>query len=476
MELSPSQYQTVIEHGWKIGDLRLLLKPIQRRMDARWRSSWNFSTEFLFHVGRQTGKSHYLNTIPAEYCIQTPETNIVYIAPVEKKLADYVEPILNTLLKTCPEDLRPRYMADNKLRFKNGSTVHYYGVNNENHANIRGIGSIKLVVLDECGFFSNLPELLAVVSPMLLRSKGRIIYSSSSPESPDHPFCTLIERAMVGGWYFRAPTWEDETLDPCALDDLARRLGGKDSTMYRREVGCELIVEKTRQALPEWDSVTMVREIPRDVNYQFFHHFVSFDPGFKDPASVTFGTYLFGHGILYIEDEIVIPGRDITPDAMAQKIKDKVQELWAGSDRVSYWADPENQTLLDIFGNKHKLFFNWTAKDKKRQYLEQLRTFIKNKSLILSPKCVIHRKMFETTLWKKDWSEFERSASGFHGDCIDSTLYQYRNLNTTNPIPALVNFNPQTQFIPNGFSTETEEQRDLLRWVGQDDEPEDHEG
>lgn len=219
---------------------------------------------------------------------------------------------------------------------------------------------------------------------MLLRANGNVIYSSSSPESPDHPFCALIERAILGNWYFKAATWEDETISTEALDSLATRLGGKDSTRYRREVGCELIVEKTRQALPEWDSNTMVREIKPDVNYRFFHHFVSFDPGFKDPASVTFGTYLFGYGKLYIEDEIVIPGRDITPDAMAEKIKAKVKELWGSSERISYWADPENQTILDIFAQKYKLYFAWTAKDKKRQYIEQMRTFIKKRKFNLA--------------------------------------------------------------------------------------------
>lgn len=474
-QLSPQEIQSVIEHGWRIGDLRLLLHPIQRKMLDLWNLSKAFSTEFLYHVGRQTGKSFLLNIIAISYCLLTKNTKVVYIAPVERKLSDFVTPILRDILASCPEDIRPTFIGGDKLIFKNGSVITYYGSNNENHSSIRGQGNIPLLILDECGFFDNLVELLAVVSPMLLRAQGHVIYSSSSPESTDHAFVALIEKAMLGGWYFKAATWEDETVSPEALNDLATRLGGKDSTRYRREVGCELIVEKTRQALPEWDSLTMIRDIPRDVNYQFFHHSVSFDPGFKDPASVTFGTYLYGYGTLFIEDEIVIPGRDITPEAMAQKIKDKVIELWGTSDRVTYWADPENQTLLDIFGQKHKLYFNWTAKDKKRQYLEQMRTFIKAGSLILSPKCVIHRKMFETTLWKKDWSEFERSASGFHGDCIDSTLYQYRNLNTTNPIPAIVNFNPQTQFISPRFNTQTEEERDLLKWVGLEDEPQEHE-
>ena len=469
------EFNLAVNYGWTIGDLRLLLHPIQRKMLQLWEDSKAFTTEFLFHVGRQTGKSFLLNVLAISYCLRTKNTKVVYVAPVEKKLADYVLPILNTILESCPEDIRPVYLsAKNQLSFKNGSVITYYGSNNENHSSIRGQGNIPLLILDECGFFDNLTELLAVVSPMLLRAGGNVIYSSSSPETPEHPFCVLIDKAVLGNWYFKAATWEDETVSKEALDDLAERLGGKDSTRYRREVGCELIVEKTRQALPEWDSNTMVKVIPRDANYQWLYHFVSFDPGFKDPASTTFGTYLFGQGKLYIEDEIVIPGREITPDAMAQKIKDKVKELWGNSDRVSYWADPENQTLLDIFANKHKIYFAWTAKDKKRQYLEQLRTFIKAGSLILDPKCVIHKRMFETTLWKKDWSEFERSASGFHGDCIDSTLYQYRNLNYSNPIPPIVNFNPQTQFIPASFNTMSEEQRDLLKWVGQDDEEVEH--
>src|ERR1700690_3608056 len=413
-----------IRLAWQIGRLRYKLSPLQRDVKDWMNATLLRFNEALLHIGRQTGKTFLLNVVSIEECIKRPNLTLVYIAPVERKLSSFIKPVLDTILRDCPDDLRPFYNeSKNQLIFKNGSIIHYFGSHNDSHNAIRGLGSVSVLVLDEAGFFSNLQELIAVVSPMLLRTKGYLIFSSSSPEAVDHPFVALIEQAKLEGWYILHPTWDDKTVTEEQLNILARQLGGKDSTKYRREVGCELVVEKTKQVLPEWNSNLYIKHIERSPVYKFFHHFVAFDPGFKDPSSVSFGTYLFGSGKLYIEDEIVIAGRDITIDKLAAKIQSKVLELWSSSDRVTYWADPSNQTVLDEMGKKYKLYFNWTAKDKKRQYLEALRAFIGQGCLILDPRCIIHKTMFENTIWKEDHSEFERSSSGFHGDCIDSTLY-----------------------------------------------------
>ena len=442
-------------------------------MRADWEASKSKSSQFLFHVGRQTGKSFLLNTLAIEYCLRNPRTTVVVIAPIEKKLSAFIRGILSAICADCPEDLAPERLENkNQLVFKNGSVIHYFGSTNDNHNAIRGIGSVSFLVLDEAGFFSNLPELVSVVAPMLLRTRGYLVYSSSSPVTPDHPFVALIEQAKLEGWYCFHPTWDNTELDPESLDQLAKLLGGKLSTKWRREVGCELVVERTRQVLPEWDSHKYVKEIARPATYQFLWHIVSFDPGFKDPSAVTFATYLFGHAVLYIEDEIVIPSKDITIDKLALKIRSKVKELWGDSARVSYWADPSNQTLLDAMGNKqaqdggYAVFFNWTAKDKKKMYLEQMRAAIGQGGIVLHPKCVLHKTMFENTIWNQQRSDFERSASGFHGDCIDSTLYAFRNMNTINPVPALFQVDKENTFI--GRKPDTEEEKHLKGWVSSD--------
>lgn len=386
------------------------------------------------------------------------------IAPVEKKLASFIKPILATILLDCPDDLKPTYLeAKNQLTFPNGAIVHYFGSHNDNYNAIRGLGSVHFILIDEAGFISHLQELIAVVAPMLLRTNGYLVFSSSSPEAVDHPFVALIEQAKMEGWYVLHPTWDDKTLTKEDLDNLAKLLGGRETTRWRREVGCELIVEKTKQVLPEWDSVKYVRHIERSPVFKYFHHIVAFDPGFKDPSSVTFGTYLFGSGTFYIEDEIVIPGRDITIDKLAAKIQAKVLELWPGSDRISYWADPSNQTILDELGKKYRLYFNWTAKDKKEQALESLRAFIGEGRLILDPKCVIHRTMFENTIWKDDHHDFERSASGFHGDCVDSALYAFRNLRYDNPVPALDGIDLENHFVKS--KSKMDETKAIGEWI-----------
>lgn len=436
-------------------------------MRQDWVASQSHSSQFLFHVGRQTGKSYLLNTLAIEYCLRNPNTTVVVVAPVEKKLAAFIRGILNNILADCPEDLAPtRLEQKNQLSFRNGSVIHYFGSTNDNHNAIRGLGSVSFLVLDEAGFFSNLPELVSVVAPMLLRTRGYLVYSSSSPESPDHPFVALIEQAKLEGWYCFHPTWDNTELDPASLDQLAKLLGGKLGTKWRREVGCELVVEKTKQVLPEWDSHKFVRTIERPNTYRYLWHIVSLDPGFKDPNAVTFATYMFGHGVLYIEDEIVIPGIDISIDKLALRIRSKVMELWGDSSRVSYWADPSNQTLLDALGKEYTLYFNWTAKDKKKMYLEQMRAAIGQGQIILDPRCVIHKTMFENTIWNNQHSDFERSASGFHGDCIDSALYAYRNMNTVNPVPANFNLNQENTFI--GVRPETDEEKELKQWVSAD--------
>jgi hypothetical protein len=461
--LTEEARQRAIRAAWLLGKLRYKLSPLQRDIKDWLSGTLLKFNEALLHIGRQTGKTFTLNVVSIEECVKKPNSIVAYVAPIERKLASFIKPILDTILKDCPDDLRPVYLeSKNQLVFSNGSVIHYFGSHNDNHNAIRGLGSVTMVVLDEAGFLSNLLELVAVVSPMLLRTKGNLVFSSSSPESVDHPFVALIEQAQQQGWYLLHPTWDDKTVTEDQFETLARQLGGRDSTRYRREVGCELVVEKTKQVLPEWDN-KYVYSIEKSPVYKFFHHFVAFDPGFKDPSSVTFATYLFGTGTLYIEDEIVIPGRDITIDKLAAKIQSKVIELWPGSERVSYWADPSNQTLLDELGRKYKLYFSWTAKDKKRQYLEALRAFIAQGSLVLDPRCKLHATMFQNTIWKDDHSEFERSASGFHGDCIDSTLYLYRNLNVSNPIPQLNGIDLENNFIKS--VEQMSETKQIAEWV-----------
>ena len=96
-----------------------------------------------------------------------------------------------------------------------------------------------------------------------------------------------------------------------------------------------------------------------------------------------------------------------------------------------------------------------------QQDIEDLRTFIQDGRLILDPKCVVHKLMFENTIWDKTHKDYERSNSGYHGDCVDTALYIFRNLDFTCPLPAVATYNPETHFIAPENKRLLEEQDDV---------------
>ena len=426
------------------------------------------------NIGRRWGKSTFGFLFLCEKAYQTPNSHWLFLAPVNEKLDSYLTKVVDKILIYAPQDCRPVRKAG-KYVFQNGSTIECFGTTNDSYLYIKG-QAYDGVYMDEVGEMDDLESVINdVISPTVFDSHGFILIASAPGETPDHYFKTLCEEAQLGNYYFHATIHEagyPADWIQQELQDVAK--GDVKNTTWRRQYLAEFVTEFTKMVLNTWDSIRFIKDIPRDSRYQFFRHMVVFDPGHKDPNSVSFCTYLWGFdifgkgsGTLYIEDEIVIPSIQITPDKLAAKIKDKVKELWGTSDRVSYWADPSNQTILDLFGKSYGLYFNWTAKDNKYQAIEDLRTFVQDGRLILNPKCVIHKLMFENTIWDKTHKDYQRSSAGYHGDCVDTALYAYRNINFACPVPSTHNVNTEDTFLPR-TATLSNEQEDLKKWIGGD--------
>jgi len=417
-------------------------------------------------IGRRWGKSSFGFMYLAQNAYQKPGSHWLFLAPVQEKLESYLSKVVDKILIYAPKDVAPVY-NNGKYIFPNKSTIEVFGATNKSYLSIKG-QRFDGIFADEVGEMAELESVIKnVLSPTIFETRGFLLCFSAPGETPDHYFKTMCEEAQLGGYYSHFTIYDagyDEEWILQELQDQAK--GDPKSTFWRRQYLAEFVTESTKQVLNTWDSTKYIKTILKDSRYQYYNHYVSFDPGFKDPNSVSFGTYIWADKTLYIEDEIVIPGKDITPDKLAKQIKDKVKELWGNSERVSYWADPSNQTILDIFGKNYKLYFNWTAKDKKEQAIEDLRTFIQDGRLILDPRCVIHKLMFENTIWDKTHKDYERSSSGYHGDCVDTALYMFRNLNFNCPVPTFYNTDQENSFLP--IRKKEEEINDLKKWIGGD--------
>jgi hypothetical protein len=416
-------------------------------------------------IGRRWGKSTFGWLYLAQKAYQKANSHFLFLAPVNEKLDSYLAKVVDQILIFCPKDVAPAY-KNGKYIFFNGSTIECFGTTNESFLYIKG-QRFDGIYADEIGEMDDLQSIINdILSPTIFDSQGFLLCFSAPGETPDHYFKTLCEEAQLGGYYSHFTIYDagyDAAWILQELQDVAK--GDPKNTTWRRQYLGEFATESTRMVLNTWISDKYVKIIPKVASFPYFYHYVSWDPGFRDPNALTFSTYLWDIKTLYIEDEIVIPGKDITPDKLAEQIKAKVKELWGESERVAYWADPSNQTILDIVAKNYKLYFGWTAKDKKEQALEELRTFIQDGRLILHPRCVIHKLMFENTIWDKTHKDFERSNSGHHGDCVDSTLYTFRNVNFENPLPAVPPMNVEKEFITPSNKSQLEEQEGIEDWV-----------
>ena len=125
MLLNPSQTQRAISEAWQKGQLTYLRRPHQKRMRVAWLKSKPISRKFFGCCNRGFGKSTDLFIDGLEFAQQFT-TDIYFIAPVEKKLDDYLEPIQKKILRKAPSDFLYTYSSsDNIFRFPNKFT--YFG-------------------------------------------------------------------------------------------------------------------------------------------------------------------------------------------------------------------------------------------------------------------------------------------------------------------------------------------------------------
>src|SRR3984893_4343026 len=207
--MKQSQVEMVKKLAWQTGHLKYLQRPSQRLLYEARTEAYKSSRKYVFCCGRGWGKSFYLFSGCVETAIQYPGSDSVFVAPVQRKVSEYLEPIARDVFKDCPDDLKPRfYTADLIYKFPNGSRIIVCGSNQKAFDNIRG-GTFKKAAVDEGAYHDYLIELIErVLLPALNKGNGYLELGSTPPDV-EHPFdqryCTEAE---LGGYYFHATIYD----------------------------------------------------------------------------------------------------------------------------------------------------------------------------------------------------------------------------------------------------------------------------
>lgn len=435
-----------VEPLWRKGRLDFLLDETQMKIQTAIKKSRN--RQFYLLCSRRLGKSFTLVKIAFEMCLRKRGSRVLYLAPEGKDAADIVTDIAETILETCPDDLKPHYNAQEKVyTFKNGSIIRFKGVNGEKHERLRG-GATHLVILDECGVMDDLDYVLnSIVKPMTMTTGGRILLATTPPRSPGHDSAAIYGRLLSRNATIKF-TIRDNVRVPDVVkaeflmdagelpEDVDEILAGTKqakTTTALREYFCEFVTDAHTAVLPEF-TAAKPELIARVTPPPYFDAYVAMDPGFNDRTAVLLAWWDFKRGKLCIKRDGLL--YQASTQDIADKIRGLEEAVWKDKEPYKRITDVDPRLVKDL-REVHGLEFVQTEKQNSLGAINYVRTMIQAREIEIDPSCQDLIWQMEAATWNKKATDFERSKEDGHFDLVAALKYLCRGVEKDrNPYPA----------------------------------------
>jgi hypothetical protein len=434
--------------------------------------------KWVNNCSRRLGKSFKKCLQGIEVCLQIPEGQARLIAPTQKMLRNITLPIIRTIIRDAPADVRPVWKQIDSLWFfpSTRAELHVAGANNNHEDDSRGVAA-HWIGIDEAGFIDRLQYLVAdVLMPQLLTTRqdtngqfGKLSLSSTPPPTPAHEFVDMAQAAQLVKAYSEYDIFQSGyspeiiELFRKEANGPAWKPGDPDSTTWLREYLCKFVVDKNLAIVPEWND-TYIAEWPRSDFFRFYHLYNGMDLGVSDFTVCLFGYYDFKAARLVIEDEVVMRGPQMTTPLLAAAIKARRTALWPKveadgtllhRDIYRAVADNDNPLLLNDLAALHGVYFQPVVKDSLHAMVNAIRILIGSGRLVVHPRCAHLTGCLRYGVWedlkRRKWFNSGPDKFG-HFDALAALMYLIRNLDEqTNPVPDTLGLNDATHFIAPGF-------------------------
>lgn len=442
--------RAMLEALWRAGDLSWKLTPSQQSVLTKieaWERRQERGRVFCIDSSRRWGKSALLSCRRISHAMRHQGRRYVYCAPTHEQVRKIVVPLFDLLMQDCPPALRAEWVkSEGKYVFKNGTEVELIGLDVRPDG-ARGTG-VDGVDMDEAGFFDNLDYLVhSVIYPQMLgRPHATIVAASTPPTTPAHAWSEeFVPKAISEGAHDLKTLDDADQYTPEEIEEFyAAMPGGRNGVTARREYKAEHIADESLTILPEYKDVE--KEIVCVVAPPAWRDcYVALDPGFHDLSAVLFGYWHFERGALVVEDELAAPRMNSWE--LAQKIKLKERELWAGLKRRTGTGDglkdqpylrvsDNDPRLLFDLSNDHSLQFVATQKDNLVQQVDAVRVAMQKSQILIHPRCQKLQRHCRQGVWRKTGKQFGRESEFGHFDLIAALVYLWRNTNKRrNPAP-----------------------------------------
>lgn len=448
------------QEAWHRGNITWKLHKAQKSIEATFNSSKN--QLFVGNCSRQLGKSFWAVTKAVSTAIKTPNAQIRYGAAFQTDLVDFIIPAFDKVMEDCPSIIKGKYKSKGSCYvFPNGSKIKLVGLD-KNPNGLRG-NTLDLIILDECGFVSNLEYIYkSILIPATThRPNAKIVLISTPPSTPAHAFMDYVQKAELEGGYAMFTVYDNPLIDETTIQRLMKESGGEVSTTWRREYLCEFVTDTDSAIIPEWVD-TYVQDIPKDEFYPYYHKYVGMDLGVKDFTAAIFGYYDFKKAALVIEDELVLNGPTLNTEILKTAILNKENNLWVNQKPYRRISDNNNLMLIQDLSSLHNLHFMATNKESLEAMINEVRLMVQSGRIIINPRCKLTSGSLKYGVWDKKRTGFARSTTYGHFDCLAALIYLVRNLDKhSNPIPNNYNTTIFTHYTP----PQTNDSHDSLKKI-----------
>jgi len=437
------------DHLWREGNLLHFLLPWQRRA---WRQLWEQDRRIgVWLCGRGSGKTHGLLVGFVSAGLAVSNIVMELWAITEEQVRDTIEPLFEDILRTCPSDVRPRYLKSQSQWVFPSTNATLKMVGADKGADARRGPRKHLVGLDECGHYRRLPYVVNQITLSRLERGGRVILPSTPSETPGHPFVQRwVAQAEIDGTLVHATQYDNPHWDRATIEGNIQELGGINSTEAQREIFARIVIDESRAVLPEFKVERHVHEFERDEHlWRYYFRYVGMDIGYAPDLYVAvFGYYDWSKATLFIEDEVVLK------KAGTQKIHDtlvaKELELWGPEHPPKgRWSDLDPRLIADL--GEAGVGIAATAKDDKHAAVNKVRDLLRAGRIIVHPRCTTLIAHCKYAIWNERGDKFDRIEGQGHFDAVDALVYLVRNVDMhTNPIPLYLGFDRERHVMTPG--------------------------
>lgn len=437
------------EYAWRKGDLQWLLWPHQLHIYQLIQSLPPDAQTIVIECHRQMGKSFLGVLMATEDCLRWPGYSVVIVGPTIKQTIDIVHQAMRKLMEIAPPGLITRSKSESRW-YVGKSEIVVGGFDVRTASRLRGKTALKIYIEEivDSDEDQYMEAIRSDLGPMLTHSPcPRIIFLSTPPKLPDHPFLTeTVPDAELHDAHFKFTLDDNSYLSQEQKDAAIKRAGGRNSIECRRELFLEVVRDGSVVVCPSFDNARNVAEVI--VPTECFLQVTTDWGGVRDLTCSFIHTYDFLANKILVFDERVFPANTET-GAIIPELK-HMESLYTTESARTYirTADVPGQLLVDLGGEPYNYPVQMPYKEDWQASINLMDATLAKTEILIHPRCRFLILSCRNGTFNKQKTDFARTKALGHMDALAALMYAIRAQTKERPWAALPTFQRDSQIPP----------------------------